>query len=425
MSKRYPYVVLAVLLLVHIFNFIDRQVLTILLEPIKNEFGVSDTAMGFLSGFAFAVLYATLGVPVARLADSWSRRNVLAIGALVWSGMTTLCGMASSFWQLAIFRLGVGVGESGGTPPSHALIAAYFPVQKRSSAMAIYASGSQFGVLIGMFGGALIADAYGWRTVFFAFGIPGMLLGLVVMLLIREPEERAAPSGESLLSDLSSLWRIPSFVGLATAAGLTALAGYGMGTWFPSFLIRVHGVSLVEAGLILGLIGTFGALLGGISGGMICDRLAARDPRWQLRFPALGAAGSVVFLGLFLAWPESQFWMVGEFHMPVAAVFLFLGSVASALWVGPTYAAVQALTPDYLRAQGSAVLLLLLNLIGMGLGPMMVGALSDGFAGELGAQSIRAAMLASLVTIVAGAWVYWRASSAYGEAIAHTAFKTP
>ncbi len=418
MTTRYPYFVLTVLLLVHIFNFIDRQVLTILLEPIKAEFGASDTAMGFLSGFAFAVLYATMGVPVARLADNWSRTRVLAAGAFIWSAMTTLCGMATSFWQLAMYRLGVGVGEAGGTPPSHALIAAYFPVEKRSSAMAVYASGSQFGVLIGLFGGALIAEAYGWRAVFFAFGVPGMLLGLVVLATIREPAQRPTPSGQSMWQDVQHLWRVQSLVALAVAAGLTALAGYGMGAWFPSFLIRVHGMSLSEAGLVLGLVGTLGSLIGGISGGVICDRLAARDARWQLRFPAIGAAASVLFLGLFLTWPESQFWMLGDFHVPVASVFLFLGSVVSALWVGPTYAAVQALTPEHLRAQASAMLLLLLNLIGMGLGPLLVGVLSDLLHGELAQQSVRYAMVISLVTVIGGALVYWRASSDYAQALA-------
>ena len=218
--------------------------------------------------------------------------------------------------------------------------------------------------------------------------------------------------------DVQVLWRIPSLVPLAVAAGLTALAGYGMGAWFPSFLIRVHGMSLSEAGLVLGVVGTLGALIGGIAGGVVCDRLAARDPRWQLRFPAVGAALSVLGLGAFLLWPEDQFWLVGEFHVPFASVFLFFGSVVSALWVGPTYAAVQALTPEHLRAQASAILLLLLNLIGMGLGPLLVGILSDLLHGELAAQAVRYAMVISLVTVVGGSLVYWRAAPAYRQAVA-------
>lgn len=416
-SKKYRYFVLMVLLISYVFSFIDRQLMTILLEPIKTEFGASDTAMGFMSGLAFALFYAVLGIPVARLADRWSRRNVLAISMVVWSGMTALCGMAASFWQLAAARVGVGVGEAGGTPPSHSLIASYFPPEERSTAMGIYGSGSQIGVLIGMFGGAIIADQLGWRPVFFIFGLPGILIGLLVFFVVREPPKPAAPSARSMLTDLGSLWRIPAFAMICFATGFTALAGYGMGTWFPSFLIRVHGLSLTEAGLILGVVGTLGALTGAISGGILCDRLAAKDPRWQLRLPAVGAGLSVVFLGLFLLWPEGQQWQLGDFRIPYAVVFLFFGGIVSSFWIGPTYAAIQTLTPDHLRSQASALLLLLLNLIGMGLGPLLVGVLSDLLLPSLGDHSVRYAMLISLVTVVIGSTLYWRSGARYRFAL--------
>ncbi|MDE0991264.1 MAG: MFS transporter, partial [Pseudomonadales bacterium] len=238
-SVRYRYFVLSVLLIAYVFSFIDRQLMTILLEPIKAEFGASDTAMGFLSGFAFALFYAVLGLPVARLADRWSRRNVLAMSMVVWSGMTALCGMAGTFWQLAVLRVGVGVGEAGGTPPSHSLIASYFPPEERSTAMGIYGSGAQIGVLVGMLGGAVIADQMGWRSVFFIFGLPGVLVGLLVFMVVKEPLKNAVPDPRSMLEDLTRLWRIPAFALISFATGFTALAGYGMGTWFPSFLIRV------------------------------------------------------------------------------------------------------------------------------------------------------------------------------------------
>lgn len=416
-SKRYRYFVLMVLLISYVFSFIDRQLMTILLEPIKTEFGASDTAMGFMSGLAFALFYAVLGIPVARLADRWSRRNVLAISMVVWSGMTAVCGMAASFWQLAAARVGVGVGEAGGTPPSHSLIASYFPPEERSTAMGIYGSGSQIGVLIGMFGGAIIADQLGWRPVFFIFGLPGILIGLLVFFVVREPPKPAAPSARSMLADLGSLWRIPAFAMICFATGFTALAGYGMGTWFPSFLIRVHGLSLTEAGLILGVVGTLGALTGAISGGILCDRLAAKDARWQLRLPAVGAGLSVIFLGLFLLWPEGQQWQVGDFRIPYAVVFLFFGGIVSSFWIGPTYAAIQTLTPDHLRSQASALLLLLLNLIGMGLGPLLVGVLSDLLLPSLGDHSVRYAMLISLVTVVVGSTLYWRSGARYRFAL--------
>ena len=201
------------------------------------------------------------------------------------------------------------------------------------------------------------------------------------------------------------------------ATGFTALAGYGMGTWFPSFLIRVHGLSLTEAGLILGVVGTLGALTGAISGGILCDRLAAKDARWQLRLPAVGAGLSVVFLGLFLLWPEGQQWQLGDFRIPYAVVFLFFGGIVSSFWIGPTYAAIQTLTPDHLRSQASALLLLLLNLIGMGLGPLLVGVLSDLLLPSLGDHSVRYAMLISLVTVVIGSTLYWRSGARYRFAL--------
>lgn len=416
-SRGYRNFVLGVLVVSYVFSFIDRQLMTILLEPIKNEFGASDTAMGFLSGFAFALFYAVLGLPVARLADRWSRRNVLAISMVIWSAMTAFCGMAATFWQLALLRVGVGVGEAGGTPPSHSLIASYFPHQERSTAMGIYGSGSQIGVLVGMLGGAIIADQMGWRVVFLIFGLPGVLIGMLVFFIVKEPAKPVVPDDRSMWQDLMSLWRIPAFAILSFATGFTALAGYGMGTWFPSFLIRVHGLSLTEAGLILGVVGTLGALIGAVFGGILCDKLASRDARWQLRLPAVGAGLSVIFLGLFILWPESQFWQLGDFKVPYAVVFLFLGGIVSSFWIGPTYAAVQTLTAEHLRSQASALLLLLLNLIGLGLGPLVVGALSDLLIADFGHESVRYAMVISLSTVIIGSILYWLGGEQYRVAL--------
>jgi len=318
---------------------------------------------------------------------------------------------------MAVLRVGVGVGEAGGTPPSHSLISSYFPARERSTAMGIYGSGSQIGVLLGMFGGAVIAETMGWRWAFFIFGLPGVLIGLLVFVVVREPPKAPAPVSTSMMSDVMSLWQTPAFAIISFATAFTALAGYGMGTWFPSFLIRIHGLTLTEAGLTLGIVGTLGALIGAVSGGILCDRLTKIDSRWQLRVPSIGAGLSVVFLGLFLIWPESQQWRLGEYRVPVAVVFLFFGGIVSSFWIGPTYAAIQTLTPSHLRSQASALLLLLLNLIGMGLGPLVVGALSDLLAPALGAQSIRYAMLISLVTVLIGSTLYWMGGNQYRNAV--------
>jgi MFS family permease len=416
-SPRYRWYVLFLLWVSYIFNFIDRQLMTILLEPIKEEFGVSDTAMGILAGFAFAVFYATLGVPVARLADRWSRKNVLSIAMLVWSAMTALCGMAATFMQLALLRVGVGVGEAGGTPPSHALIADYFPPAQRSTALGIHGTATQFGVLLGMIGGAVIAERLGWRAAFVIFGLPGVFIGLVIAMTVREPARVRAEAGSDLSFSrtVAAIWKLPAFSGIAFAAALTAMSGYGLGTWAPSFLIRVHGLSLTEAGLMLGVVGSIGGLAGAIWGGVLCDRLVRRDRRWQLRLPAIGALISAVLQLLFILWPESHAWRLGNLTVPVAMVFMLVGAVFAAFWIGPTYAAVQSIAPAHWRTQAAAMLLLIFNLIGMGIGPVLVGVASDLLLPIFASQSIRYALLASLLSVVFGGILYWRSAPAYAR----------
>ena len=291
----YRWYVLFVLTLGYIFNFIDRQVMTILLEPIKAEFGATDTQMGLLTGLAFALFYATLGVPMARLADRWSRRNVLVISMAVWSGMTALCATASSFGQLALYRIGVGVGEAGGVPPSQSLLADIFPPEQRSLAQGVLASGTNIAVLVGLFGGALLADAYGWRSVFWIFGLPGIVLAVVIRLTVREPVRapHAVTDDGSLWEAIHKILALPAFPAIAVGVGLTAIAGYGLGVWSPSFMIRVHGLSLVDAGLYLGLIGVFGGILGTLLSAILVDRLAQQDARWQLRLPMVGVLISI------------------------------------------------------------------------------------------------------------------------------------
>lgn len=417
-SPGYRWYVLAVLTLGYIFNFIDRQVMTILLEPIKSEFGATDTQMGLLTGLAFALFYATLGVPMARLADRWSRRNVLVISMSVWSGMTALCATASSFGQLALYRIGVGVGEAGGTPPSQSLLADIFPPEQRSLAQGVLASGTNIAVLVGLFGGALLADAYGWRNVFWIFGLPGIALAVLIRFTVREPVR-----ARETIADDSSLWvairrinALPAFPSIALGVGTTAVAGYGLGVWSPSFMIRVHGLSLVDAGLYLGLIGVFGGILGTLLSAVLVDRLAQRDPGWQLRLPMIGVLISIPTQALFLLWPAEHYWMLGDKVFPVALVFMFLSAIFASFWIAPSYAAVQNLVPPHWRTQAAALLLFILNLLGLGLGPLVVGWLSDVY-GDLGDVSIRYALLSSLAFCLVGALSFARASKPYSCAI--------
>lgn len=411
-SPAYRNYVLFILFLTYVLNFLDRQLMTILLEPIKAEFGASDTAMGFLTGFAFALFYATLGIPVARLADRWSRRNVIAISISLWSAMTALCGAAGSFAQLALFRVGVGVGEAGGTPPSHSLIVSYFPPHQRSTALSVHSTGTQFGILIGMLGGAIIAESLGWRMAFLVFGAPGILVGLLLALTVEEPKRPAVLVG-SMRDDVVTVLRLPAFAMIASAGALTALSGYGLGAWSPSLLIRIHGLTLVEAGLLLGGIGTVGGIIGAIAGGLLCDRLCQRDRRWQLWLPALGAICSAPMMLAFVLWPESQFWLVAGTQIPVAMIFLLAGGILSSLWIGPTYAAIQSIAPDRVRTQASALFLFAFNLVGLGLGPLVVGIASDLLQHSHGVYGLRYALAASMSGVVLGSWLFWRASRRY------------
>jgi MFS family permease len=418
-TNRYRYYVLALLTLGYVFNFVDRQVMTILIEPIKMEFGASDTQMGLLSGLAFALFYATLGIPVARLADRWSRRNVLAISMTTWSAVTALCATATGFWHLLLLRIGVGIGEAGGTPPSQSLLADYFPPEKRAFAQGVLATAPNIGILVGLFGGALIAEAYGWRSVFLVFGIPGVLLAILIQLTIKEPLKvtaSASEEGVGLFATLDNIFRLPSFAHIMVGVGFTGIAGYGLGVWSPSFLVRVHNMSLVDAGLYLGLIGVFGGGLGTISSGLLVDRLARRDKRWQLWLPAIG-----IFLALptqlaFLLWPAEHRLVMGDVDVPFALVFMGLSAVFASFWIAPSYAAVQNLVPQYWRTQASALMLLAINLLGMGLGPLLVGMLSD-LLSQFGDSSVRFGLSIGVSLSLVGGVAYLRGSALYARAI--------
>ena len=418
-TPRYRNYVLFILTCGYVLNFVDRQVMTILLEPIKAEFGASDTQMGLISGLAFALFYATLGVPVARLADRWSRRNVLAISMATWSAVTAACGMAGSFWQLALLRVGVGIGEAGGTPPSQSLLTDYFPKERRALAQGVLATAPNIGVLVGLFGGALIAEAFGWRTVFFVFGVPGVGLALLLFFTVKEPikvKPHGLEADRSMMSALSGIIRLPSFFMIALGVGFAAIPGYGLGVWSPSFLVRVHGMSLVDAGLWLGIIGLSGGTLGTILSGVLADRLALRDNRWQLWIPAVGLMVALPLQALFLLWPASAVFTIAGKTAPVALVFMGLSSVFACFWIAPSYAAVQNLVPSHWRTQASALLLLVFNLLGLGLGPLLVGMLSDGLS-SFGAASVRWALLSSLSMGYVAITCYWFGAAKYRSAV--------
>jgi MFS family permease len=396
-SDAYRRYVLGLLLVVYVVNFIDRSILNILLEPIKREFDPSDTALGFLAGPTFAIFYATLGIPLARWADRGVRRDIIALALFLWSGMTALCGLARSFPQLVLARVGVGIGEAGCSPPAHSILSDYYPPERRGTAFAIYALGIPIGTAFGFFTGGWIAEALGWRSAFLLVGLPGVVLALIVRLTLREPPRghaearRDAGPAPAPFAVMRTMWRLATFRHLAAAATLHAFVGYGLANWNAAFLIRTHGMSLGEVGTWLSLIAIVFGGLGTFLGGYLSDRLAPRDVRWSLWVPGVSTLVAVPFAVGFYLWPEPH----------VALAFAGIPVFFGAMYLGPTFALTQALAPLRMRAVASAFLLFLLNLIGLGLGPQGVGIASDLLAPELAENSLRGALV---LTVLLNLW---------------------
>jgi len=394
-TPRYANYALGLLLGVYIFNFIDRQILSILMENIKNEIQLSDTELGFLGGIAFALFYTFAGIPIARWADRGSRRNIIAISVLIWSLFTAFTGAARNFWMILAARIGVGVGEAGCSPPAHSLISDFFPPERRGRALSIYALGIPIGGSLGTLVGAWVGDLFGWRMAFVAVGLPGVVLALIVRMTLREPargeSEEAGPveaEPGSLSEVLRFMTTLRSFWHLSFAGALHAFVGYGAAYFVPSFFARIHEMGLAERGTWLSLVGLV-AVVGTYLGGWLGDRLAPIDVRWYLWVPAIATlAGVPIALGYYLS-PN-----------PYVALLLFgiPAGIAGPMYLGPSFALTQTLVKPEMRALASAILLFVMNLIGLGIGPWFVGFMSDALAPRFGVESLRWALL-GIVTI--------------------------
>ncbi|RLQ21110.1 MFS transporter [Seongchinamella sediminis] len=403
----YSYYVLVLLSIVYIFNFIDRQIMAVLIDPIKAEFGVSDTAMGFLSGFAFVFFYTLVGIPIARWADRGSRRFIITVAIALWSLMTAASGLARSFTQLAIIRVLVGVGEAGATPPSHSLLSDYFPLEKRATALAIYSWGVYIGAALAFPIGGYLVEHYGWRTAFYAVGLPGVALSLLVWFTVREVPRGSAESNEvniehaSLGEVLRFLVSRRSFMLIVLGSALQSLSGFGVITWGAPFLSRVHGMNWSEIGITMGWIIAVAGCSGVFLGGRLADRLGGRDQAWYMRLPALESFLCIPFIAAFALITDTRLAILS--FIP----FYFLG----AAYVGPMHAMVQSLVRVRMRATASAILLFVVNMVGAGLGPLVVGLLNDYVFGPLyGEQAIRYSIL--VIGLVGGlaSLLFWQAS---------------
>ena len=393
------------LTVVYTFNFIDRQILVILQEPIKADLGLSDAQLGLLTGFSFALVYVTAGIPIAWLADRANRRNIVAASLAFWSLMTALSGLVQNYGQLLAARLGVGVGEAGGSPPSHSMISDYFPPSSRGTALSFYSMGIYIGVLFGFAAGGWIAENFGWRNAFFVIGIPGILYALVVLWVVKEPKRgqydlAGVPAQSSLSETLAGLKRRPTFWYLSVGCAFTAFISYGNGNFMPSFLMRNHGMSLAEVGAILGLISGLSGATGTFLGGFLADRLATRDMRWYVWIPILGGLSSMI---------PAYYTLFGENTTLIVAAMI-PSQILSALYLGPCIATCHNLVSPGMRAMASAILYFVLNLIGLGLGPLTVGILSDLFAEPFGEDNLRYAMATALTIGFLGIYFLWMGS---------------
>jgi MFS family permease len=385
-AKRYA---LGVLVLVYTFNFIDRQILAILLPAIKAEFAIDDKVLGFLAGPAFAVLYATLGIPIAFLADRSNRRNLIALALAIWSGMTALSGVASNIFQLVIARIGVGIGEAGCSPPAHSMIADYYPPEKRSTAMGLYTLGISGGIMIAYLAGGWVAENIGWREAFFIVGIPGILLALIVRFTIQEPvrgtSENRSDSGDrpGILAVAKYLLSRKSFLHMAAGAGLASFSGYAFLIFYPSFLIRSFSMSLSTVGLYLGLILGIAGGLGFAGGGYIADKIGRKSHSLALR---------AISMSLLVAWVFTfPVFLAGSGQ--VSLVFFIVPAIFSNVYLATTFAQTQSLVPLRMRAVASALILFLINIVGLGLGPLLAGILSDYLSQSYGNESLRYSLL--------------------------------
>ncbi|MCE2391359.1 MAG: MFS transporter [Proteobacteria bacterium] len=402
----YSWYVLALLTLGYLSNHIDRNILMILLEDIKTEFGVSDLMMGLLTGPAFALFYTIAGIPIARWADRGSRRLIVSVSTAVWSAFTALSGAARSFLALAACRVGVGIGEAGGSPPSHSLISDYFPAALRAKALGVYAAGTQAGSAFGWLTGGLLSGIIGWRGTFVVVGLPGIALALLMRLTIREPRRGAMETARTAVETLpfrealGFLIRNRTYLWLQFGGALHAVSAYGLGVWVAPFLIRIHGLELPTIGMWLGFNSLFAGTFGMFLGGWVADRLTPRDPRWYLGVPAVSAVLTTPFTLLFL--------FLGD---PTWALICFVGhTIVGMGYSAPVYAVTQATVKVRARSLAVAVHLFIVNLIGLGLGPVIIGGLNDALHAGYGVGAIRYTMALAALTNLTACLFYWLAS---------------
>jgi predicted MFS family arabinose efflux permease len=401
-----PTVTLVILTLVYVVNYLDRQILGILNGPIKAEFHLTNTQIGLLNGPAFALIYATLGIPIAALADRVNRRNIIAASLAMFSVMTILCGYAAQFWQLLLARFGTGIGEAGTTPSITSILADLYPRERRAAALSFYSAGLNIGLLLGFFGGGWIAELYGWRNAFLAAGLPGLALAIVLLLCVGEPVRGRAENVQDrdpapkFREVLAWLRHQRSFRWFSVGTSFSAFGGYAAIAFVPIFLHDSHHMSLHNIGLVLAVFtGGLGAL-GTWLAGVLADNLGSRDVRWNMYVPMFAWAFAAPFVPVFCL-ASNPYVVLAAGAAP---------ALVGAVYVGPAYAMAQAVVPVRMRVRAAAILLFILNILGLGVSAPLVGAISEWLKPALGADALRYALMTSIITGFVGAVCYWRAS---------------
>ena len=404
-SDAYKRNALITLTMVYALSFMDRIVIGMLMQPIKEELLLSDTQLGFLTGIAFAFFYATLGIPIARFADQGNRVTIISTAMAIWGGMAILCGMATSFLQLLLVRIGAAVGEAGCMPPAYSLIGDYFSAPERTRAMSIFMTAIPISILVSYLFAGWMNEFYGWRAAFLVIGVPGLLIAILVKFILVEPrtcsEIEVAPNSKSqatLYEVFITLWRQNSFRNIVIALTLVNFVGMGAGQWFATFFIRHHSMGTGELGIWMGVIGGTSGIVGTIAGGYLFDRYVENDARGQLNFISIAVALLCPFFLLMLFLPSKQHSLLQLIPINILILFFY----------GPVMALLQRLVTDKIRALSIAITLLVFNLVGLGMGPQIVGILSDLLMPLLGeAEALRMAM--AVVSIASfGAAYYFR-----------------
>lgn len=408
---------LIVLTLIATVQFFDRALMVVVMEPIKREFALSDSQLGLLAGFSYAAAFALAGIPLGWLADRTNRRRLLALLLAAWSALVALAGSATSFGALVATRVGVGAADAGGQPCSVSTLADLYPRAQRAGAVAVFYVGVPLGMLLGFMAGGFIAAQYGWRTGFYVAAVPGVVLTLALLLFTREPQRGAADDGHhdgappSLAATLRFMRGQSSLMQVMAASVLVTASSSAMMSWIGSLLVRSHGLSLQQVGVVTALcMGGVGAL-GTLAAGALADRLGALDMRWQPRLMAIAAALIALFgCGVSL---------LPSVAATAVALALFAACVAGLN--GPTYALTQSLVAVRMRGLSMSVLVVLLNLIGVGVGPTLAGILSDLFAAQYGADSVRWAMVCVLGLNLPAVWLFARAAGSIRDDLARAA----